>query len=226
MPNPVIPDWPAPTHVMASSFTRHGGHSTGPYQGFNCATHVGDRAEHVERNRIELIQQAKLPNQPLWLQQVHGNRMVNASATPYPTTPQADGSYASTPHRVCAVLTADCIPVLMCHRLQPWVAAVHAGWRGLANGILAQACAKAPDIAGLLVWLGPAIGPQSYVVDPSIGEHFSPSERAASLQQNGAQWTMDLYALARHQLTACGVCLLYTSPSPRDGLLSRMPSSA
>jgi polyphenol oxidase len=206
----IHPNWEAPTHVVAKSFTRHGGHSVGPYQGFNCAMHVGDCAAHVRHNRSKLMQQADLPSAPRWLQQVHGHHAINAAdIPPDTTTPQADACYTSTIHNVCAVLTADCLPILICHTKQPWVAAVHAGWRGLAQHIIHKTCAKLHDPEELMVWLGPAIGPQAYVVDASIGDHFSQSERQASMQYRDTHWTMDLYALARSQLKQCGVKKVY-----------------
>lgn len=209
MPKVIHPTWTAPAHVVAKSFTRHGGHSVGPYQGFNCAMHVGDCATHVQHNRSDLMQLAGLPSTPRWLQQVHGHHIIDATDMPHATIPQADACYTSTIHNVCAVLTADCLPVLICHIRKPWVAAVHAGWRGLAQHILHKACAKAPDVDGLMVWLGPAIGPQAYVVDASISAHFSQPECQASMQQRNTHWTMNLYALARYQLKQCGVKKVY-----------------
>lgn len=202
----LIPDWPAPANVRAIVTTRSGGISSGPFADFNLADHVGDDPVAVAENRRRL--RAWLPAEPLWLQQVHGARCIDAAlATP---GIEADASFTRQPGVVCAVLTADCLPVLFCDEAGSVVAAAHAGWRGLAAGVLeatVQAMAVAPD--HLLAWLGPAIGPASFEVGDEVVSAFTAQQPAAAVAfraQGNGRWLCDLYHLARLRLRALGLC--------------------
>jgi len=130
----ITPTWPAPSQVKAYSTIRQGGYSHPPYDGFNLAEHVGDDAKAVAANRSALIQTLKMPTKPIWLKQVHGNKIVMANTEHRYSA--ADATFTTQPGHICVVLTADCLPVLFCNRAGTRVAAAHAGWRGLADGIL------------------------------------------------------------------------------------------
>lgn len=220
------PDWPAPASVRAVSTTRVGGFSDGPYAGFNLADHVGDALQKVAANRRQLLDAAKLPNSPAWLQQVHRDRVVDIgtaepgagagagaeSASDAASYPAADGSVSSVAGRVCAVLTADCLPVLLCNRRGDRVAALHAGWRGLADGVLeAGVQAIGCPAEDLLAWLGPAIGPTCFEVGAEVLEAFVSADPSAerAFRPNGDRWLADLPRLARQRLGRVGVGLIY-----------------
>ena len=173
----VEPDWPVPAHVRVVSTLRAGGVSGAPYASLNLAAHVGDRPEAVAANRLLLREAARLPAEPLWLEQVHGvdvARHEGAAAAP----PRADGAVAFAPGRVLAVMTADCLPVVLADREGTHVGVAHAGWRGLAAGVL-QATVAALRVApgDLHAWLGPAIGPGAFEVGPEVRETFLASVR-------------------------------------------------
>lgn len=230
------PDWPAPASVAALVTTRLGGRSEAAYAGFNLAEHVGDDARHVAANRLEL--RAHLPAEPLWLTQVHGQRCVAAESAAAGC--EADACVAHEPGRVCAVLTADCLPVLLCDRAGTAVGAAHAGWRGLAVGVIeASVAAMARPAAEILAWLGPAIGPESFEVGDEVRAAFVAADAAAvaAFAPHGTgKWLCDLYALARQRLAACGVhavsggeCCTYRDRRQfysyrRDGQTGRMAS--
>jgi polyphenol oxidase len=210
-PGIITPDWPAPGNVRACATTRTGGVSHPPYDSFNLAAHVGDDPQAVAANRARLREQMQLPAEPVWLTQVHGVTVVDAAQAA--DQPQADGAYATRPGAVCAVLTADCLPVLLCDRAGTRVAALHAGWRGLAGGIL-EAGVQALNVPGseLLAWLGPAIGPQAFEVGPEVRAAFvahDPTAAAAFRPQTGDRYLADLYRLARQRLVALGVPAVY-----------------
>lgn len=209
-PQFIVPDWPAPARVKALSTTRHGGVSSGPYAAFNLGGHVGDAPEAVARNRALLGEH--LPLEPLWLTQVHGTTVVNAACTcPYA---EADGAVSRMANRLCAVMTADCLPVLLCDNAGSVVAAAHAGWRGLANGIL-ETTVKAMQVPGdtLMAWLGPAIGPSAFEVGQDVYDAFTRHDPAAiaAFRATGApgKYLADLYLLARQRLAALGVTAVY-----------------
>lgn len=219
-PDWIMPDWPAPAAVRAFTTTRAGGVSLPPYDGFNLAAHVGDVEHAVAANRRTL--RAHLPAEPLWLNQVHGDRVVPfPDHDPMPGEPPvADAALARAPDQVCAVLTADCLPVLFCDRQGSVVAAAHAGWRGLAAGVLeATVHAMAVPAEQLLVWLGPAIGPRAFEVGPEVRELFVAQHAlagvafrpalAGTLDEAPRKWLADLYALARIRLAALGIERVY-----------------
>ncbi len=231
-------DWPAPPGVRAITTLRGGGSSGPPYDSFNLADHVGDRPQAVAQNRAYLGAALGLPAQPVWLRQVHGTRVVHAAAAAAGST--ADGSYADAAGLVCAVLTADCLPVLLCDSAGKRVAALHAGWRGLAAGILEsgiEAMGLAPET--LMAWLGPAIGPSAFEVGPEVREALAgddPVARTLFSAGRDDRFFADLCGLARLRLQRAGVSRVYggglcTASDParfysyrRDGECGRMAS--
>jgi len=204
------PDWPAPARVQAAVTTRAGGVSQGPWASLNLADHVQDDAAAVAENRLRLGVGLSLPAEPLWLTQVHGSIIAGADNAP---GCEADGSYSDRPGVVCAVLTADCLPVLLCDRAGREVAAVHAGWRGLAGGVVEAALdrfAAPPD--EILAWLGPAIGPAAFEVGEEVRATFladNPAAAAAFRPTRPDHWLADLYALATLRLARRGVSAVY-----------------
>ncbi|KFI23574.1 peptidoglycan editing factor PgeF [Nitrosococcus oceani] len=209
-PLTITPHWPAPANVRAYTTTRSGGVSLPPYHSFNLAEHVGDTPEAVKKNRFHLYQFLSLPCEPSWLKQVHGARIVSAN---YGPGQQGDASIAYGPGPVCAILTADCLPLLLCDQKGTRVAAVHAGWRGLAADIIG-ATINALDIPGehLLAWLGPAIGPQAFEVGPEVKQTFLDQNNDHALAFNAhrpGHWLADIYQLARLSLTRRGVRSIY-----------------
>jgi YfiH family protein len=234
----IIPRWPAPERVRAVSTTRHGGVSRPPYDALNLAEHVGDDAGAVAANREQLEQALRLPASPAWLQQVHGVQVVDAAGVATPVA--ADAAYALEPGVICAVLTADCLPVLLCDRGGRAVAAAHAGWRGLAAGVIEQAIAAMPVPGSeLMAWLGPAIGAEAYVVGEEVRETFmthDPAAESAFRPAAGGGWHADLYRLARQRLQSQDVTSVHggglcTWQDPvrfysfrRDGVTGRMAS--
>ena len=177
MPDFIVPDWPAPAHVRALQTTRIGGCSPAPWASFNLGDHVGDDPARVAANRTAL--RRLLPGEPCWLRQVHGTVAVDVGKVAEMTA--ADAAWTARPGTVCAVMTADCLPVLFCDRAGTTVAAAHAGWRGLAAGVL-EAAIVAMNVAPgeLLAWLGPAIGPANFEVGDEVRAAFlahDPSRR-------------------------------------------------
>lgn len=236
----VYPDWPAPPNVRAVVTTRTGGFSRGPYASFNLGHHVGDDPQTVARNRARLREALALPAEPLWLDQVHGRQVVDAAASAPGV--MADGAYTDRPGVVLAVLTADCLPVFLCDRAGTRVALLHAGWRGLAAGIL-EAGVRALAVPGsaLLAWLGPAIGPLSYEIGDEVRQAFVAQDPAAAVafEPHGeGHYRADLYALARQRLNALGVRAVFGGRHctfleqdrfysyRRDGACGRMASLA
>lgn len=232
----IFPDWPAPPNVRAMQTTRLGGISEGPYASLNLGDHVADDPTRVAANRQRL--NPWLPTEPLWLRQVHGTAVVHAEQAG--CLPQADAAVASTANAVCAVMTADCLPLLVCDRSGSQVAAVHAGWRGLQAGVIEAAVAQMKvQPAELLVWLGPAIGPQAFEVGAEVRQAFvsqhAEAERAF-VPVVGGKWLANLYLLARQRLGAMGISAIsggdlctYTDAQRffsyrRDGVTGRMAS--
>jgi len=207
----IIPDWPAPKNVKAVSTTRKGGMSAAPYDGFNLGLHVGDNAEHVQHNRDFLQQELELTLAPAWLNQIHSHRVIDLDK-PLNAIVDADGSYTQRSGLACAIMTADCLPVLLCDRAGTQVAAVHAGWRGLAGGIIDAALAKfsAPS-SEIMAWLGPAIGPAAFEVGGEVREQFmalDPNAEQAFVAY-GDKWLANLYLLAIQRLQSYGVTQVY-----------------
>lgn len=226
MPRWIEADWPAPPHIRAVTSTRGGGVSQGAYASLNLGDHVGDDPRAVAANRQRLAQALSLPAQPLWLSQVHGCEVAEAGREQ--SGCQADAALAVGPGQVCAVLSADCLPLLLCDRQGTRVAAVHAGWRGLAAGVIEAALAAlAVPPQQLLCWLGPAIGPSAFEVGPEVRVAFLAHDgraEAAFRPAHGDRYLADLPALARQRLRAAGVGFVggggYCTVSDRDRFFS------
>ena len=235
----IVPDWPAPPRVRALITTRAGGVSGGSFAGLNLGLRSGDAIEDVRRNRAEL--RRSLPAEPKWLRQVHGTTVVEAVDAG--ESPEADAAFAHQPGAVCAVLTADCLPVLLCDEQGTVVAAAHAGWRGLCAGVIEntlRAMDRPP--ATLLAYLGPAIGPAAFEVGAEVRAAFlaedeqSEAAFAAGKMGKAGKFYADLYALARRRLARSGVQRIYGGgyctyteaerfySYRRDGVTGRMAS--
>ena len=231
-----VPDWQVPANVKVLQTTRHGGVSDAAWASFNLGDHVGDTPESVAANRALL--RAGLPGDPLWLKQVHGTVAVDADLRP--KIIEGDAAFSRLPENVCAVMTADCLPVLFCDRAGSVVAAAHAGWRGLRAGVLESAVAAMKvDAPSILAWLGPAIGPQCFEVGSEVRAAFVAADPAASLAftpQSDDKWLCDIYSLARQRLQGLGITSISggeacTVSEPerffsyrRDGVTGRMAS--
>jgi YfiH family protein len=204
-PEFIVPDWPAPPGVRALQSTRTGGVSRGPYESLNLGDHVGDDPADVAANRARLA--AFLPGEPLWLKQVHGVAVADALADG--PGAEADAAIARQGGRVCVVMTADCLPLLLCDRAGTVVAAVHAGWRGLAAGVVeAAVAAMGRPGSELLAWLGPAIGPEAFEVGEEVRAAFlarDPGAAEAFVARGGGKWLADIWLLARQRLTSLGI---------------------
>ena len=211
-PEIIEPNWPAPKNIRAYSTTRMGGVSEGGYSHFNLAQHVGDNIEHVEKNRQQLIDHLKLPSQPVWLNQIHGIQVSDAAIDAV-EIPEADASYSFELNKVCSVMTADCLPVLICNRNGTKVAAVHAGWRGLANGVIEASIAALNEKASeLMVWLGPAIGPKHFEVGEEVRQIFVndlSKTSQAFVPHKAEHYLADIYQLARMRLNRLGIDAIY-----------------
>lgn len=234
----IRPDWPAPDRVRAASTTRLGGVSQPPWHSLNLGTHVTDNPQHVTENRARLAGELALEQGAFgWLSQVHGTDLVTL---PVDGIPEADASTTTQAGQVCAILTADCLPVLLCDRAGTQVAAAHAGWRGLCAGILEQVIASfAAPAAEIIAWLGPAIGPGQFEVGPEVRDAFmvADARAAEAFSASGARpghFMADIYCLARQRLEKAGVTAVYggdlcTASDPqrfysyrRDGQTGRM----
>jgi purine-nucleoside/S-methyl-5'-thioadenosine phosphorylase / adenosine deaminase len=203
-------DWPAPAHVRTAITLRTmAGLSRPPFDAFNLGGRCGDDPAVVEANRAGLFATLGLPAQPLWLRQVHGKAVVDADAMPQDAEPEADAAATHANGTVLAVLTADCLPVLLCAADGSAIAVAHAGWRGLAAGVIEATVAKLGVASeSVLAWLGPAIGPASYEVGDEVRAAFlahDESAAAAFEETRPGHWLCDLYALARQRLASVGV---------------------
>jgi len=231
------PNWPAPNHVKAFQTTRLGGFSTVPFDSLNVGDHVGDDPVLVAKNRQLLAE--FLPSEPVWLNQVHGTRVIHADQSN--CLESADAAFSRRPNVVCVTMTADCLPVLLCDQQGSVVAAVHAGWRSLCNGVIeATVHAMGVSASQLMAWLGPAIGPDAFEVDAEVRAQFLAYEaKACEAFKPGEQadkWLGNLYLIARQRLNGLGVTQVYgggactfTSAERyfsfrRDGVTGRMAS--
>lgn len=214
----IQPEWNVAPHVQAAATCRAGGFSAQGYQSLNLATHVGDDPQTVSQNRRRLLTALDLPQPPRWVEQVHSPLVVCADDVPGSGNNRnraqvtADGTWTDRPGTVCAVLTADCLPVLLCDAAGTRVAAVHAGWRGLAAGILDSALGVFSDagttVQQLRVWFGPAIGPSAYEVDAVVRDAFLHREPACEdsfKESRPGHWQFSLYHAASAILGARGV---------------------
>jgi YfiH family protein len=203
--------WPASARVRALTTLRGGGCSPAPFASLNLAGHVGDAPECVQRNRETLRASAGLPAEPVWLNQVHGIDVVSADGQSLAAS--ADACVAHAAQQVCVVLTADCLPVLFCDAAGSCIAAAHAGWRGLAQGILRATIGAMQRHPGqLLAWLGPAIEAEAFEVGDEVRAQFvarDPDDSAAFVRNLRGRWQADLYALARQDLARSGVTQVF-----------------
>jgi len=205
----LTPDWPAPANVHAATTLRTGGVSYGAYASLNPAMHVGDDADLVQQNRRIIKELLNLPDDPVWLEQIHSNRAVQAVTTA--PLQQADASYTTESGVVCAVMTADCLPLLVCSADGSQVAAIHAGWRGLLAGVIGNTLAAMHN-SDPLVWLGPAIGPDCFEIGAEVRNAFlekSATFMTAFKQKSNDKWLADIYQLARTDLAMLGIDKVY-----------------
>ncbi|MGH8250253.1 MAG: peptidoglycan editing factor PgeF [Steroidobacteraceae bacterium] len=235
----LVPDWPVAPSVRAVMTTRAGGVSSGPFASLNLAGHVGDDPASVAENRRRLRQVLDLPSDPSWLTQVHGR---DVARLPQNLPPGADAAVAFSPGPVCVVLVADCLPVFLAAPGGDRVGIAHAGWRGLAGGVIeATIAALDCDPARLIAWLGPAIGPRHFEVGPEVRDACltgRPDAAAEFRPGRDGRWLADLPGLARRRLAACGVSSIHggghcTVADParfysyrRDGATGRMAALA
>lgn len=208
----ILPDWPAPANVLAAVSTRSGGVSQGPWASLNLGDHVGDDPQAVAENRRLVTQACGLAAAPHWLRQVHGTA-VHRIEGPAITVPEADAICTTEPEQACVVMTADCLPVLFCSDDGAWVAAAHAGWRGLCDGVLEATVQSAERPAErLMAWLGPAIGPAAFEVGDEVRAAFmarAAEDAAHFAPHDPGKWRADLYALARARLRRAGLTAIY-----------------
>lgn len=201
----IVPDWPAPPRVKSLITTRNGGVSAGAHASFNLGLRAGDDAASVHANRRQL--RACLPAKPQWLRQVHAAHVVVADGLA--VMPEADASIARKAGTVCAVMIADCLPVLLCDRAGGVIGIAHAGWRGLSSGVIENTLRKMDVAPGeLLAYLGPAIGPDAFEVGSDVRNAFvagDPAAAAAFRPHHESKWLADLFQLARRRLARCGV---------------------
>jgi len=232
----IRPQWDAPANVRAFSTTRLGGVSAGPWSSLNLGDHVGDEPAAVAENRRRLVQVLELPGEPAWLRQVHGTRVRR----PDDEDPCADACATRLPGEVCVVMTADCLPVLLCNAAGTRVAAAHAGWRGLLGGVLEATLDRFDDPPDqVMAWMGPAIGPDAFEVGDEVRQAFlaHDSDDSGHFRSHGTgHWLADLYGLARARLARRGVsrisggdlCTFSDSTRffsyRRDGISGRMAS--
>lgn len=209
MLNFIHPNWPAPSNVKALQTLRVGGNSVAPFQSFNLAMHVGDDALVVAKNRQLLSDY--LPSEPVWVNQVHGIDAIDASKAT--CLENADASFSHQKNVVCVTMTADCLPILLCDTKGSVVSAVHAGWRGLCDGVIEETIKKMQvPSATVLAWLGPAIGPQAFEVGDDVRDAFLAKDTNASSafkQQKNAKWLCNLYEIAKQRLNNIGVHQVY-----------------
>lgn len=234
-PNWLVPEWLAPPGVRTLITTRAGGVSEAPWKGLNLGLHVGDDPAAVVKNRRRL--RDCLPTEPVWLEQVHGSTVVCAESG----GGRADASVTRVLDTVCTIMSADCLPVLFCDQGGTVVAAAHAGWRGLAGGVLENTVqAMGVEASRILVWLGPAIGPEAFEVGEEVREAFVAVDPAAAVAfrpaETAGKWMGNLFALARRRLERAGVTMIYggghcTVSDPkrfysyrRDGVTGRFAS--
>ena len=238
----LTPEWSAPPGVRAAFTLRSGGVSAPPFDSLNLGAHVGDEAEAVAENRRRLRTQLRLPEEPAWMEQVHGIDVLDLDALAHGAAARgvvtADAALTRRTGRICTVQVADCLPVLLAARNGSAVAAAHAGWRGLAAGVLeATVRTLAVEPGQLIGWLGPGIGPAHFEVGDEVRRAFLAHDATASgaFVANGrGRWQCDLPALARARLTGLGVTAVfggkwctYADPSRfysfrRDGRSGRM----
>ena len=206
-------NWSAPAHIHALTTTRLGGVSYAPFNGLNLGDHVGDDLASVSANRQQLIQALGLTQSPQWLKQVHGTEVVELTQSSHNSAviQTADASATQIPGLACVIMTADCLPVLFTNKKGTHVAAAHAGWRGLAAGVLEKTLSRFDSNDEILAWMGPAIGPLAFEVGAEVKAVFVEHDPLAEIAfkpsptKPDGRFLADLYALARLRLKAAGV---------------------
>ncbi len=206
----IQPDWPAPQSIVACSTTRSGGVSGAGFKSLNLATHVNDNAQQVAINRQRLVDYLKLPSEPQWLQQTHSIKVVDLDTE---SLRDGDAALTSIAGKVAVVLTADCLPVLFCNRQGSEVAAAHAGWKGLLNGVLEQTVIKMNSPAEhIMAWMGPAIGATQFEVGSEVRDAFIQHEEEVEScfkESRQGHYLADLYAIAKLRLKKQGITSIY-----------------
>ena len=213
----IEPDWPAPVRVRAAFTLRNGGVSVSPYDSLNLGAGIGDSPEAVEVNRRRVRERLRLPAEPVWMEQVHGIDVVRLGVegpgVPAAAPPKSDAAVTCEPGHVCVVRVADCMPVLFAARDGSAVGAAHAGWRGLAGGVLEATVERLGVPASqLLAWMGPTIGPRHFEVGDDVRTAFMAKDAESALEfrkNERGRWQCDLYGLARRKLNALGVAGVY-----------------
>lgn len=216
-PDFIVPNWPAPANVQSLQTTRiftnsNQGYSLAPYNSLNFGSHVNDNPMHVAQNR-QLLSQF-LPSEPVWLNQVHGIGVVDAANTS--CVPDADASFTTQKNVVCVTMAADCLPVLLCDKAGSLVAAVHAGWRGLCDGVIEETVnrichLKAIKSVDLMAWLSPAIGPNAFEVGAEVRAQFVEKDKnsVGAFKAQGDKFLANIYLLATQRLNKIGVTDIY-----------------
>lgn len=203
-------DWPAPKHVRAGTSLRIGGVSENPYSDFNLANHVGDKPDNVKTNRETLIRHLNLQEEPVWLNQTHSSSIISIDSDS--SNRNADASYATTKNRICAVMTADCVPLLFCNKEGTKVAAIHAGWKGICNGIIENAIQIFSNPDTILVWIGPCISADYYEVGNDVYDgclNHSKMLKSAFKPNRSHHWHADLNKIVKILLENSGVGSIY-----------------
>lgn len=226
--------WPLPANVRIAMTQRHGGVSLPPFDSLNLGLHVGDISASVLANRALLVKRLVLPSEPAWLEQVHGTEVVDLARD---SQRIADGSYSDSKAHVAVVMTADCLPVLLCDSAGTQVAALHAGWRGLCNGVIEAGIARFRPGSELIACLGPAIGKTAFEVGGEVRAAFCNKDPKADncFVAKGDKFLGDLQGLARLRLQQAGVRQIYALDActysnkdyfsyRRDGRTGRMAS--
>ncbi|MGG4610475.1 purine nucleoside phosphorylase YfiH [Providencia sp. Me31A] len=207
----IFPDWPQPKNVASCSTTRAGGVSLPPFNSLNLGDHVGDDPNAVSENRQYLEKLAQLPQQPVWLEQVHGTHVLHLDGNEV-LNKQADAVYSDQVGQVCAIMTADCLPVLFCNKAGTEVAAAHAGWRGLCHGVLENTISQFISPKNeIMAWLGPAIGAKKFEVGAEVKDAFvnQSTDLASAFISYNNKYLADIYLLARKKIQAAGIRSIY-----------------
>ena len=212
MPNPfIIPDWPAPDNIKAFSTTRSGGVSLLPYDTLNLSDHVGDHPDLVDKNRRYITKIAALPENPRWLKQMHGTHVIDSNH--WQKKSEADAIISQAINHVCVIMTADCLPILLYHQRNNAIAAIHAGWRGIAAGIIEKTVARfSGKPQHIMAWLGPAIGPARFEVGTDVYDAFYQYSAKSSLafkQKSVDSYLADIYLLAKQRLHRVGISAVF-----------------